>query len=112
MTPFFKYALTFAGAVAALTLVMAVVAHAGAPPLPKPLTATIVGVCEGGAPKLMVAVFTYADGKVLVADGKHMQGFEDATAIVKYASTATSVNEYAQQCAGSVIKGGPGSETL
>ena len=78
-------------------------AHAQEYPLtserPKPLTATLVGVCERRERVLMVAVFTFSNGKTLVVDGKHMQGFEDVAAIVRYAATATTpVNEYAQMC--------------
>ncbi len=65
---------------------------------PKPLTATLVGVCENRRPVLMVAVFTYENGKVLTVDGKHMQGFGSAAEIVQYAATAATVNQYAQRC--------------
>lgn len=65
---------------------------------PKPLTSTLVGVCEGHQEKLMVAIFTFKNGKVLFVDGKHMQGFESAADIARYAATAAQVNTYAQQC--------------
>jgi hypothetical protein len=65
---------------------------------PKPLTSTIVGVCEKRAPVIMVVIFTYDNGKVLIVDGKHMQGFDSAADIVRYAATASQVNSYAQQC--------------
>jgi hypothetical protein len=65
---------------------------------PKPLTATLVGVCEKRNQVLMVAIFTFDNGKTLVVDGQHMQGFADAADIVRYAATAASVNQYAQTC--------------
>jgi hypothetical protein len=65
---------------------------------PKPLTATLVGVCEKRAPVLMVAIFTFENGKVLTVDGQHMQGFDTAADIVRYAQTADQVKTYAQQC--------------
>jgi hypothetical protein len=66
---------------------------------PKPLTATIVGVCEKRAPVIMVVIFTFDKGQVLIVDGKHMQGFSSAEEIVRYAATADSVHSYAQECA-------------
>lgn len=65
---------------------------------PKPLTATVVGVCEHHTPAIMVVVFTFENGKVLVVDGHHMQGFKDAADIIRYAATAQTTNSYAQTC--------------
>jgi hypothetical protein len=66
---------------------------------PRPLTATLVGVCEKRQVALMVAIFTYSNGKTLVVDGKHMQGFTSAAEIARYAATATQpANDYAQVC--------------
>ena len=48
--------------------------------------------------KLMVAVFTFNDGRVLVVDGQHMQGFKTAADIVRYAASASVINDYAQPC--------------
>lgn len=65
---------------------------------PKPLTATLVGVCEHHQRTLMVAVFTYSDGRTLVVNGKSMQGFKDAAEIINYAATASTINDLAQIC--------------
>ncbi len=65
---------------------------------PKPTTATLVGVCENRQQALMVAVFTYSDGHVLIVNGKQMQGFKDAADIVRYAASADQVTEMAQTC--------------
>lgn len=98
-------ALVIAAAVALLliAILLASGAHAQEYPLkserPKPATATLVGVCQHREEKLMVAIFTYGDGRVLVVDGKHMQGFADVDDIVRYAATASApVNEYGQPC--------------
>jgi hypothetical protein len=65
---------------------------------PKPTTATLVGVCEHHARVLMVAIFTYPDGHVLIVNGKQMQGFKDAAEIINYAATAGQINDLAQVC--------------
>jgi len=65
---------------------------------PKPMTATVVGVCEHHAPVVMVVIFTFDNGKVLIVDGRHMQGFKSAAEIIQYAATAEVTNSYAQTC--------------
>jgi len=65
---------------------------------PKPLTATLVGVCEHRELMLMVAIFTYTNGAVLRVDSKDMKGFASAAEIVTYASSAGEIKEYAQTC--------------
>lgn len=65
---------------------------------PKPLTATLVGVCQKHQQVLMVAIFTFSNGKTLVVDGQNMQGFGSAAEIVQYAATAESVIERAEVC--------------
>ncbi len=65
---------------------------------PKPLAAVLVGVCENRQHVLMVAVFTYSDGHVLVVNGKSMQGFKDAAEIVHYAASASQITDMAQTC--------------
>lgn len=68
------------------------------PQRPKPTTATLVGVCEHHQRALMVAIFTYPDGHVLIVNGKQMQGFKDAADIAHYAMTADQLNDMAQVC--------------
>ena len=68
------------------------------PERPKPLTATVVGVCEHHNPAIMVVIFTYPTGKVLVVDGQHMQGFKSPQELIQYAATAETTNSYAQTC--------------
>jgi hypothetical protein len=65
---------------------------------PTPLTSTLIGVCENRAPALLVAIFTFENGKVLFVDGKNMQGFANVADIVRYAATAGTIQNYAQQC--------------
>lgn len=88
--------------IAALLVVLCIKATAQDYPLqasrPKPASATLVGVCEHRQQALMVAVFTYPDGHVLIVNGKNMQGFKDAADIMRYAATAGQVNELAQTC--------------
>jgi hypothetical protein len=98
-------ALVIAAAVALLliAILLASGAHAQDYPLkserPRPATATLVGVCEHRERKLMVAIFTFENGKTLIVDGMHMQGFDSAEEIVRYANSAAApVNEYAQPC--------------
>ena len=86
---------------AALTLCFSVIANAQDYPLqsrPKPLTATVVGVCEKHHEVIMVVIFTYENGKVLLVDSKNMQGFKSAEEIIQYATTAEVTNSYAQTC--------------
>lgn len=87
---------------AALTLFMSVAAFAQDYPLQakrlKPVTATLVGVCEKHAPALGVAVFTYSDGQVLVVSLANMQGFKDAQDIFTYAATADKLTQLHQVC--------------
>ncbi len=68
------------------------------PGRPKPVTATLVGVCENRTQVLMVAVFTYSNGKVMVVDGQHMTGFTGVQDIIQYAATADEVIERTQTC--------------
>ena len=65
---------------------------------PKPLTSTLVGVCEQHKLMLMVAIFTYPDGHVLLVDAKQMNGFVDMDDIIRYAATASRSQNYAQIC--------------
>ena len=87
---------------AALTLFLSVAAFAQDYPLqsqrPKPSTATVVGVCEKHHEAIMVVIFTYENGKVLLVDGKNMQGFKSTEEIIQYAATAEVTNSYAQTC--------------
>jgi hypothetical protein len=65
---------------------------------PKPVSSTLIGVCEDRHEALLAAVFTFKDGQVLVVDGKNMHGFSDAAEIVRYAATAGTTYSFAQSC--------------
>lgn len=93
-----KSYLVFSAAVLAALCVKAVAQDYPLQSRPKPTTATLVGVCEHHQKVLMVAVFTYPDGHVLIVTGKQMQGFKDAREIINYAGTADQVNDMAQIC--------------
>ncbi len=93
-----KSYLVFSAAVLAAMCVKAVAQDYPLQSRPKPATATLVGVCEKRLPVLMVAVFTYPDGHVLIVNGKQMQGFKDAADIVRYAATADTSYTLAQPC--------------
>ena len=67
-------------------------------PREKPMTATLIGVCEDHRPTLMVAIFTYKDGHTMLVNSKDMQGFKDAREIAMYASTADRITDMAQTC--------------
>lgn len=67
-------------------------------PRSRPLTATMIGVCENHAPVLGVALFTYADGHTLIVTAGSMQGFRDLGEIAAYAATAERLNEFHQVC--------------
>lgn len=88
--------------VAALTLCFSIAALAQDYPLkaerPKPFSSTLIGVCEKHKLMLMVAIFTYRDGHVLLVDSKTMNGFADLADIVRYAGTAEKFQNYAQVC--------------
>lgn len=87
---------------AALALFLSVAAFAQDYPLkaerPRPYTSTMIGVCEQHKLLLMVAVFTYHDGHVLLVDSKNMNGFADLEDIVRYGNSAELVQTYAQVC--------------
>ncbi len=84
--------------VSALLLATNAMAVTPLPGRPKPTTATLVGVCENRKQVLMVAIFTYSNGKVMVVDGQHMTGFTNVQDIIQYAATADEVIERAQTC--------------
>lgn len=93
-----KSYLVFSAAVLAALCVKAVAQDYPLQSRPKPTTATLVGICEHRQKVLMVAVFTYPDGHVLIVTCKQMQGFKDSRDIALYAATADQINDMAQIC--------------
>jgi hypothetical protein len=65
---------------------------------PRPASAVLVGICENRKDVLMLAVFTYSNGKVLLVDKHNMNGFTSVQEITAYAATAESVIERNSFC--------------
>lgn len=65
---------------------------------PRPASAVLVGICEQRRQVLMVAIFTFPNGKVLLVDAHNMNGFTSVQEITQYAASAESVTERIQTC--------------